>query len=272
LRGVTPPAQATATTPRHIALKDDGGLVCRWPFRLHAGKGTRSFTHAASDGQASSPTATATLHLRTNPAPVARDDLATTLKGRGISIDVLGNDSRIKGEAISVNLSGTPAHGNVVVTANGAIVYTPDAGFAGTDTFRYQLTDTLGSRSQTATVTVQVLAALPDRYRFTANTGNKQVLEIEADQGVRANDLPDRVKGRSVSLVSGPVRTAGSGRTVIALNLDGSGAFKLTLTAPGSVNGPTQRRSAKRGSYEFTYTLSLNGLTTPATRVVLEVE
>ena len=48
-----------------------------------------------------------------------------------------------------------PAHGKVVVNANGGFVYTPSAGYAGTDSFTYSVTNGTAA-AETATVTIVV--------------------------------------------------------------------------------------------------------------------
>jgi LPXTG-motif cell wall-anchored protein len=104
------------------------------------------------------------------------DDDVTTDEGEPIRIDVLANDtsndpdttvSLVSGVAHGqAELVGEPAPpprgedgrvGTRAVPAAGtqAVVYTPQAGFTGTDTFTYRLTNSNGSR--TATVTVDVV-------------------------------------------------------------------------------------------------------------------
>ena len=52
------------------------------------------------------------------------------------------------------------AHGTLTVTtATGAYAYTPNAAFAGTDTFQYQARDAVGAVSNAATVTITVTAS-----------------------------------------------------------------------------------------------------------------
>ena len=52
----------------------------------------------------------------------------------------------------------TPGDGTATINANGTVRYTPDAGFVGTDTFDYTVSDGNGG-SDTGTVTVTVNAA-----------------------------------------------------------------------------------------------------------------
>ena len=60
---------------------------------------------------------------------------------------------------------GPPDHGTVTVNSDGSFIYTPAAGFAGTDSFSYTLTDNLGYTSAPATVSINVALA----FSVTAN-------------------------------------------------------------------------------------------------------
>jgi hypothetical protein len=88
-------------------------------------------------------------------APIANNDTyasASNSTNRQISGSVLTNDM---GNGLSVTSNTNPAHGSVVVNANGTFVYTPDPDFNGNDSFNYTVTDTFG-RTSTATVTLSV--------------------------------------------------------------------------------------------------------------------
>ena len=86
-------------------------------------------------------------------APVATDDAASTAAGTAVTISVLANDT---GTNLAVASVTTPANGTTRITSNnGSVVYTPDSGFSGTDTFRYTLRDG-SNRTDTGTVTVTV--------------------------------------------------------------------------------------------------------------------
>jgi hypothetical protein len=66
--------------------------------------------------------------------PVAVDDDATvTTEGATIEVDVQANDV---GDAGPVTIVSGPAHGTARV---GSIIYTPDAGFSGTDQVVYRI-------------------------------------------------------------------------------------------------------------------------------------
>ncbi|NYE38606.1 PKD repeat protein/type 1 glutamine amidotransferase [Nocardioides cavernae] len=89
-----------------------------------------------------------------NAAPVAVDDTATTAQDTAVGVKVLANDTDADGDALSVQSVTKPAHGTAVAGADGTVTYTPAAGWSGTDTFDYVVSD--GTDSDTGTVTVTV--------------------------------------------------------------------------------------------------------------------
>jgi VCBS repeat-containing protein len=70
-----------------------------------------------------------------------------------------GDSDPDSGGAISVTGNTSPAHGSVTVNPDGTFTYLPNAGFSGTDTFQYTITDSddsLNPKSATATATITV--------------------------------------------------------------------------------------------------------------------
>ncbi|MGV0599578.1 Ig-like domain-containing protein [Mycolicibacterium pulveris] len=118
--------------------------------------GADSFTYTISDGNGG--TATATVHVTVNPVndePVASDDIVTVRTNSGpTAVDVLGNDSDVDGDNLSVTDVGTANNGTVTLS-DGVITYTPDTGFVGSDSFTYTVNDGNGGVA-TATVHVTV--------------------------------------------------------------------------------------------------------------------
>jgi hypothetical protein len=88
--------------------------------------------------------------------PTANDDSASTSYETSVLINVLGNDSDDGTPApLSIQSVGTPNFGTAVIES-GQIRYTPPAGFSGTATFIYTISD--GSATDSADVTVAVTA------------------------------------------------------------------------------------------------------------------
>jgi hypothetical protein len=94
---------------------------------------------------------------RSNSAPVAVDDNATTRENKPVHVDVLANDSDPDGDPIEVIEVGEPANGRVLASkASGRVSYKPDQGFTGVDAFSYTISDgTEGTATATVTVVVE---------------------------------------------------------------------------------------------------------------------
>lgn len=102
-------------------------------------------------------TGTAPTPTPTDLLPDAIDDAATSDAGAAIAVDVLANDVTGDGPQLSISALGSAANGTVALV-NGLAVYTPNAGFAGTDSFTYTVADADGD-TDTARVTVTVTPA-----------------------------------------------------------------------------------------------------------------
>jgi uncharacterized repeat protein (TIGR01451 family) len=90
--------------------------------------------------------------------PVAVDDSYSALGNVRISVaapGVLGNDFTGVPTATITGAPATSANGgNVTLNADGSFTYNPPAGFEGTDTFTYTLTNAAGSNNATVTINV----------------------------------------------------------------------------------------------------------------------
>ncbi|MEL6828598.1 MAG: cadherin-like domain-containing protein, partial [Pseudomonadota bacterium] len=93
-----------------------------------------------------------------NQAPAATDDTLSTPAQTALVIDaaddLLGNDTDPDGDPLSISTYSQPANGALVENGDGTYIYTPNAGFSGTDSFTYTVTD--GAESDTATVNLAV--------------------------------------------------------------------------------------------------------------------
>jgi hypothetical protein len=69
---------------------------------------------------------------------------------------VLANDVSANGKALTAVLASGPAHGNLILNADGSFTYKPVANFVGTDSFTYQAKGSDGTLSVAAPVTIQV--------------------------------------------------------------------------------------------------------------------
>ena len=96
--------------------------------------------------------------LAAEPTVNAANDSATTTAGAAVTVHVLPNDTVTDGALDAGTLHGVadPANGTVRYGGDAAR-YTPNVGFAGTDTFQYEVcAESSGDQCDNATVTVTV--------------------------------------------------------------------------------------------------------------------
>ncbi len=169
--------------------------------------GTDTFTYTVEDDSANvSNAATVTVTvLDVNQPPTANDDTASTDAGLAIAIDVLTNDVDSDGVLVpsSVLVTSGPSDGTTGVDpVTGVVTYTPSPGFVGTDAFTYTVEDDTANISNTATVTVAVLAVnQPPTANDDSATTN---VDLASAIDVLANDTDsDGVLVPSSVLVTG---------------------------------------------------------------------
>lgn len=99
-----------------------------------------------------------------NQAPAASNDAWSMSAGATLAIaapGVLGNDGDADGDALTAVLANGPVSGTLALDADGAFSYTPNAGFAGTDSFAYRAFDgALHSDLATVSITVEPVVNL----------------------------------------------------------------------------------------------------------------
>ncbi|MFI7534015.1 Ig-like domain-containing protein [Streptosporangium sp. NPDC049376] len=83
----------------------------------------------------------------------AVNDTATTAEATAVTVPVLANDT---GTAPTITSVTQPRHGTATISGN-TVIYKPNPGLGGTDTFTYTITTACGT--STATVTVNVTCA-----------------------------------------------------------------------------------------------------------------
>ena len=232
----------------------DGGFIYT-PASGYVGTDTFTYTITTTNGK----TATATATITVNAAnPTAIGDTYTASENTGLTINqasgLLNNDIAPAGEALSLTLPSTTAHGGTLTpdaNNDGGFTYTPATGFAGTDTFTYTITTTHG-KTATATVTLNVAAATPTANVDSYTANEDAALIVSQTSGVLTNDVIPAGETVSVSLPSttlhGGTLTPDSGH---------DGGFIYT-PASGYV-----------GTDTFTYTITTtNGKTATATATI----
>ena len=114
--------------------------------------GEDTFTYTVTDSNGQEATATVVVTVAEPAALVANDDAAQTDAGMPVSINVLEND---EGEDLELVSTSVPANGTATISADGSVLYEPNAGFVGQESFTYTVRD-FQDETATATVTVTV--------------------------------------------------------------------------------------------------------------------
>ncbi len=118
--------------------------------------GSDSFTYTVSDGNGGTDTATVNVTVDpVNDNPVAEDDTASTDADTDVIVSVLTNDTDVDGDTLSVLGVSQGTNGSTVRNGDGTVTYTPNAGFTGSDSFTYILSDGNGG-TDLGTVNVSV--------------------------------------------------------------------------------------------------------------------
>ena len=160
------------------------------------------------------------------PVLEGEPDFADTHMGDAVTVDVLANDSLATGATLDTG----PTHGSVVQNLDGTFTYTPEAGYAGSDSFTYTATDGTDTTGP-ITVTITIGNNLPNAVADTVNTQMDQAVS----GNVLTNDTDADLDSLSVVL-DGTTPTHGT----VVLNTNGS--FTYTPTDAGYI-----------GTDQFTY-------------------
>lgn len=156
---------------------------------------TAQYSGDANFGGSTSPTLTQNVQAVNHP-PVAANDAYPVNEDTPLTVPapgVLGNDSDPDGNPITAVKVGDPAHGTVVLNANGSFTYTPTANYSGSDAFSYEANDgTLNSAPATVTITVNFVNDPPS---FTLAGSN---ITVSAAAG------PQTVPNWATSISPGP--------------------------------------------------------------------
>jgi hypothetical protein len=120
--------------------------------------GARTLTVINPDGQSQQLAAALTISADLNLPPLAQNDSGSTPFNTLLNIPapgVLANDTDPDGQPLTAQLVASTTHGALTLNANGSLIYVPNAGFSGADSFTYRAFDgTHLSNVATATITV----------------------------------------------------------------------------------------------------------------------
>jgi hypothetical protein len=214
-----------------------------------------SFSYTVSDGKGGTDTASVTVTvIGANDPPVFVADPAVSIRP-GQTATIVGavlvaNDTDADGDALSVTqFFETSAQGGTVTnTAFDTFVYTPPAGFTGSDTFTYVVADAFGGTTQ-ATLTINVGSEDNDAPTVTDDT--RMVAEDGLLSGSVAG-LADDVDGDALTfaLVGAPI--AG-----LTFNDDGSYSYAPPADFNGTVSFDFTASDGTAGSNTGTVTITV---------------
>ncbi|NOG48612.1 MAG: tandem-95 repeat protein [Chloroflexi bacterium] len=117
-----------------LTLSSDGSFIYTPNVNFN---GSDSFTYKANDGTVDSNVATVTITVNpVNDAPVAVNDAYTTDEDTTLNVaapGVLTNDTDVDGDTLTAVLVVGPTNGTLTLATSGSFIYTPNAGFNGSD-------------------------------------------------------------------------------------------------------------------------------------------
>ncbi|MGB1242009.1 MAG: peptidylprolyl isomerase [Chitinophagales bacterium] len=113
------------------------------------------------------------MSCKSNQAPTAADDAATTDAGISITVDVLANDKdEVEGlNNSSLKMTAEPANGTIKIW-NGKARYTPKAGFTGTDEATYEVCDKHESKPACATAKISFTVEAMKKVKISTEMGD----------------------------------------------------------------------------------------------------
>ncbi len=235
-----PKVYITGSPTNGIATVQSDNTILYTPTTGFSGSDSLNYVVVDSVGDASAP-ATVALTITAALPPTAADFTQTVLAGQATGINVL---THVTGGAgippTGVTIVTAPANGTAVLNSDGTITFTPAAGFVGTDSFTYSVTDTNSETSAVATVTLDVGTSISTAKGSTAKT----LSFIDAAGGLETVSLNKGVAelffsgtGSLTVAKNGKATVTGAGLNIGNIALSGTTAASA-LSIKGSVKTP----------------------------------
>ena len=205
--------------------------------------GPDSFTYTISDGHGGTSTGNVSITVTAvNDAPVAVTDNAPAAAGAATPVNVLGNDTDVDGDSLTVTGNGVAAHGTVTCGTS-SCTYTSTAGYSGADSFTYSISDGHGG---TATGTVNVTVTSSNHVPVAVADTKTTPEDTAASIAVLGNDTDSDGDALSITGTSTPGHGTVSCTTTCtytpAANYHGPDSFTYSIsdghggTATGNVS------------------------------------
>jgi VCBS repeat-containing protein len=188
-------------------------------------------------GEDGSATITITVAPR-NDAPTATADSFIVLKNTTLVVGVPGvliNDDDIDGDTLTAVKVTNPAHGVVVLAADGSFSYTPASGYTGLDAFSYRAFDgTAQSPTRVVSLTVKAVPPVPTPTPIPtptlAPTPTPEVT-TEPSPSIEPSPSPSAEPSPSASVApsSSPSATPGASPTPVPASDEGGVSLPVLL-------------------------------------------
>ncbi|SPH21255.1 Bifunctional hemolysin/adenylate cyclase [Ascidiaceihabitans donghaensis] len=225
-----------ATVPAEQGtLVDNGdGTVTFTPAENFNGEATISYS--ITDGNGGTDTAIHTITVTpVNDDPVAVDDAADTLEEQPVVVDLIGNDTDVDGDPLTIGEVSVPAdQGTVVDNGDGTVTFTPAENFTGPATITYTVVDGQGGSDEgEAIVNVGNVVDAPDAVDDEDTTDEDTSITVN----LLANDTDPEgqaltVTGASVPAEQGTLVDNGDGTVTFtpAPNFNGEATISYSIT------------------------------------------
>ena len=231
-----PRTAVKVTNPSHgvVAMSANGGFTYTPASDWN---GMDSFTYRAYDGTAYSNTVTVSINVTAvNDTPVAVGDSYSTTEGTALTVPaagVLANDTDADADSLTANLVSDVSHGTLTLSSAGSLLYTPDAGWLGADSFTYRAYDG-AAYSNTVTVSLDVTVAnAKSRFSYLSGYQRLSYGRTAGFSGVlKSGDTP--LEGQTVVLQRLSGRTSGSWIDVTSADTNENGYVRFSVPANSS--------------------------------------
>ncbi len=189
--------------------------------------GDTTITYEIEDEAGNTSTGTVNVSVAAvNDDPVAVDDTATTDEDTAVTIDLIGNDTDVDGDPLTLGSVSVPAdQGTVVDNGDGTVTFTPAPNFNGEATITYTVEDGQGGEDEgQAIVTVASVNDGPDAVDDSDTTDEDTPITVD----LLANDTDD--DGDTLTVTSA---TVPADQGTLVDNGDGT----VTFTPAPNFNG-----------------------------------
>jgi hypothetical protein len=261
----SPLSYSVATGPSHGTLAGAAPDLTYQPVANY--NGADSFTFTVSDGSLTSSPATVSIGVTgVNDPPLANPQSVATQQNTAVTITLSGSD--MDGDPLSYAIDTPPAAG-ALSGAPPTVVYTPNSGYVGSDSFTFTVSDgTL--TSSPATVSITVNPAGPRLYLGSSTSGTAGGVAF-ADEDMLIKDMGSGtwslyIDGSDVGLASTDVDSfelLADGSLLMSFDTD------FSLSGFGTVDDsdilrftPTSTGGTTAGTWSWYFDGSDVGLTT----------